>query len=453
MTEFRFKQGMRLPIEGVPASGITEWAASSFALCPLGLKPFKGKPAVREGDTVARGAPLLYNKRMESLVLRAPVGGRITSIAYGERRAIRRIEIRPEEAGDPVTFKSWDPGSIASLDRDTLASHLLDAGLWALIRQRPFARIADPASAPKAVFVNACATAPFRPDPSVVVEDGEDAFRAGLTAMAALTDGAVHVCSGPNFVPPLPEEAGGRIRHDVFRGPHPSGNTSVHIHHLAPIRAGETVYTIEAGDVVQIGRLLLGGELPKSKVIALGGPAAGDRNRTHYRIAPGAVLDELVRDAVGNTETRAISGDIFSGLAMEDSVVDRPGIHALSLLPEDRSRTFLGWTAPGWNAFSVHRLYPSALRKGHRWRLGTSTHGRPRAMVLTGWYDRYLPMKINIDYLVRAVIAHDVEEAIELGILETDPEDFAPAAFACPSKMELSEIIRRGLEEIEEEGL
>ncbi len=72
-------------------------------------------------------------------------------------------------------------------------------------------------------------------------------------------------------------------------------------------------------------------------------------------------------------------------------------------------------------------------------------------MVMTGLYDRYLPMRIMVDYLVRAVLAHDTDEAVKLGILETDPEDFALCSFACPSKMDVVGIIRNGLKEVEEE--
>jgi Na+-transporting NADH:ubiquinone oxidoreductase subunit A len=74
-------------------------------------------------------------------------------------------------------------------------------------------------------------------------------------------------------------------------------------------------------------------------------------------------------------------------------------------------------------------------------------------MVLTGLYDRYLPMDLRVDYVVRAALAHDTDEAVKLGILETDPEDFALCAFVCPSKMDLVGIIRNGLAEIEREGL
>ena len=74
-------------------------------------------------------------------------------------------------------------------------------------------------------------------------------------------------------------------------------------------------------------------------------------------------------------------------------------------------------------------------------------------MVATGLYDRYLPLNIMADYLIRAILAGDSDEAIKLGILETDPEDFALCSFVCPSKMDLLSVIRQGLDQIEEEGI
>ena len=62
-------------------------------------------------------------------------------------------------------------------------------------------------------------------------------------------------------------------------------------------------------------------------------------------------------------------------------------------------------------------------------------------------------MNIMVDYLTRAVLAKDSDEAIALGLLETDPEDFALCAFACPSKMDLCGIIRKGLDQVEKEGI
>ena len=42
---------------------------------------------------------------------------------------------------------------------------------------------------------------------------------------------------------------------------------------------------------------------------------------------------------------------------------------------------------------------------------------------------------------------------IQLGILETDPEDFAIASFVDPHKTDVCSIIKEGLDVIEEEGI
>jgi Na+-transporting NADH:ubiquinone oxidoreductase subunit A len=151
---------------------------------------------------------------------------------------------------------------------------------------------------------------------------------------------------------------------------------------------------------------------------------------------------------------RILDGDLLSGR----EVTEFPGVdlatQAFTVIPEDPARILLGWTTPAWAQFSLYRTALSRwLRGTRRWALGTNLHGGRRAMVVTGWYDRFQPLNILTDYLIRAVLAHDTEEAVKLGILETDPEDFALAAFACPAKTDLCGIIRQGLDEIEEEGL
>ena len=124
------------------------------------------------------------------------------------------------------------------------------------------------------------------------------------------------------------------------------------------------------------------------------------------------------------------------------------------MLAENRERHFLGWLAPGLNTFSVSRTFLSRwLKPNAEWALDTNKHGSDRAMVLTGLYEKYVPMNIMVDYLLRAVIAHDTDEAVKLGILETLPEDFALCSLVCPSKTDVMGIVDRGLQEIEKEGI
>ena len=61
-------------------------------------------------------------------------------------------------------------------------------------------------------------------------------------------------------------------------------------------------------------------------------------------------------------------------------------------------------------------------------------------------------MDIYPDFLVKSILAEDIDMMEKLGIYECDPEDFALCAFSCQSKIEVSKIISNGLELIEKEG-
>ena len=271
-----------------------------------------------------------------------------------------------------------------------------------------------------------------------------------IDALKKLTEGHVHLC----------KSAGSNIREfenvesHKFSGKHPSGNTSVHINRINPILPGDTVYTIAAQDVILIGKLLETGELPKTKIIALGGPAVKEEYRKHYKVQIGANLQPLFEQAIEDGEARIISGNVLWGDKVKaDSSVRFYGSEFF-VLEEDRSRHLMGWTMPGLFQYSSHRVNLSSMMGfNHQWKLGTSLHGSHRAMVVTGWMDRYQPLNVMTDYLVRAALAHDTDEMIQLGILETDPEDFALASFVDPHKTDVCGIIKKGLLEIEEEGI
>jgi Na+-transporting NADH:ubiquinone oxidoreductase subunit A len=65
--------------------------------------------------------------------------------------------------------------------------------------------------------------------------------------------------------------------------------------------------------------------------------------------------------------------------------------------------------------------------------------------VVTGQYDQVLPMNILPVYLLKAILAKDIEKMEKLGIYEVAEEDFALCEFVCTSKIEVQQIIREGL--------
>lgn len=455
MRPIQIKRGLDIPIAGRPKPDIIEIPYAGPVAVYQETEGLKAKLTVAEGDAVQRGSALFHDKKVPDLHFCSPVAGTIKSIEYGPRRALYRVLIDPAMEPSAVDFNAHAADQLPTLDRKTVLQKLLQSGLLSLIRQRPFSRIADPEVTPKSIFVNGMNTAPFTPDLNVAIHGEEAAFQAGLHLLTRLTDGAVHLC----LAPPPPNASKALHEADFvdihyFDGPHPSGNTSVHIHHIDPMAPTDQIWAVNGVDLIRIGRLFLTGEYPNTQRITLAGPGVKEEARAHYRVLLGTPLEALLEGRLLEGEQRIISGDVLSGQPVTIDEHVRSGATALTIVPEGREQHFLGWMAPGIKKLSASRAYLSGWF-GHKrkWNLTTSLNGGYRAMVLTGLYDQYLPMNIMVDYLVRAVLAHDTDEAIQLGILETDPEDFALCSYVCPSKMDLYGVIKRGLEEIEEEGI
>ena len=451
MANFKINKGFDVKVLGKPESVIEEYASQHlFAVYPSEFEGIKPRLKVQAGDTVKRGDILFENKKNERMVFRSPCGGTVTAVNLGPRRFPVEIVIERAAAEESVKFEAYSRDTIKSLSREQVVNHLLDCGLWPLIKQRPFSKIADPDTAPKAVFINAAASAPFQADFSLILKADASAFQLGIDALAKLTDGKVHLCKSAG----LDIREFENVESHKFSGKHPSGNTSIHINRINPILPGDTVYTVTAQDVILIGKLLQTGELPKTKIIALGGPAVKTEYRKHYRVQLGANLQPLFEQAIEVGETRIISGNVLWGDQVKAESCVRYYGSEFFALEEDRSRHLMGWTTPGLFQYSAHRVNLSSMMGlSHEWKLGTNLHGSHRALVVTGWMDKYQPLNIMTDYLIRAALAHDTDEMIQLGILETDPEDFALAAFVDPHKTDVCGIIKQGLLEIEEEGI
>ncbi len=451
MADYKIKKGFDIKVTGKPLAKIEECApARLFGVYPGEFEGVKPRLRVNAGDVVKRGDVLFENKQNKKMLFRSPCGGTVQAVNLGARRFPVEILIDPAEKEESTLFGTYTRDTLGKLSREQVVDHLLNTGLWPLIKQRPFSKIADPDAAPKAIFINAAGSAPFQADFSIILKGDKEAFQTGIDALAKLTEGTVHLCAAAGANLPNFENAASH----TFSGPHPAGNTSVHINRISPILPHDTVYTLAAQDVILIGKLLLTGELPRTKVVALGGPAIKKECRKHYRVPIGGSLAPLFEKAIEGGDVRIISGSVLWGEAVAADTCARYYGSEFFALEEDHSRHLLGWTTPGLLQYSSHRVNLSALLgKSKLWKLGTNLHGSHRAMVVTGWMDRHQPLNIMTDFLVRAVLAHDTDEMVQLGILETDPEDFALAAFADPHKTDVCGIIKQGLEEIEAEGI
>jgi len=415
---------------------------------------------VREGDAVSRGDVLFEDKKTPGVRFTAPLGGRVAAVHRGERRAFLSlvIDVNPDErsggARSGHVAGAWSGRHPDALGADDIRDLLLESGEWTAIRTRPFGRVANPESRPRAIFVTATDSAPLAPDPVTAVSGRETDLEWGLAALAQLTDGPVFVCSRAGRR--LPVDESDRIRHEEFRGPHPAGTAGLHIHRLAPVRRGQEAWHLDAQDLASIGGLFRTGAGDALRVVALGGPPI--RSPGLLRVPIGALLTEFGAPEPGPGrdagERRVISGSLLAGRTATDDATGYLGRYhrQVTVLEEDRRRRLLGWLAPGAGAVSVSRAYLSSLLPARPRPITTGTNGSRRAIVPIGTYDRVMAFDIPAAMLCRALLMEDIERAEELGALELIEEDVGLLTFACPAKNDYGPALRRVLDTLEKEG-
>ena len=92
------------------------------------------------------------------------------------------------------------------------------------------------------------------------------------------------------------------------------------------------------------------------------------------------------------------------------------------------------------------------MGKGKKYNLDCRIKGGERHIIMSGEYDRVLPMDIYAGYLIKAILTGDIDRQEALGIYEVAPEDFAVAEFVDSSKLELQRIVREGLDLLRKEN-
>ncbi len=456
---FVIKRGLDLPISGVPSSEIdTPPQPERVALVAADAVGLRPTMLAREGDAVKRGQPLYEDKKNPGVRFTAPGAGTVVAVNRGERRALQSVVIalNANERGgeltadDQVAFESYTGEDVNGLDADAVRALLLESGLWTALRTRPFSKIPPVDGVPHALFITATDTNPLAPAPEVALRGREADFEIGVRAVAKLTEGKSYLCRRPGSG--VPGDASWGVEIAEFEGVHPAGTVGVHIHMLAPAHRERVVWHLHYQDVASIGRLFRTGTLDVERLVSLGGPAV--KNPRLLRTRVGASIDELTKGELQEGDLRVISGSVLSGrIASGDALGYLGRFHLqITALREGREREFLGWMAPGFNKFSLTRVFASALSRGKRYDFTTNLNGSERAMVPIGLYEKVMPMDLMPTHLLRAIAVGDVEKAEELGCLELDEEDLALCTFVCPGKIEYGPLLRANLEQIEKEG-
>ncbi len=446
------KKGLNIRMKGEADKSLmaSTFLAEEYALKPTDFHGMLPKLLVQEGDRVKVGTPVFYDKSDERITIPSPVSGIITQIVRGEQRRILEIRIKADSEQQYLEFPVKD---ITHLQREDVIKTLLDSGVWAYIRQRPYDIVANPEQTPKMIVVSAFDTAPMAPDYDFIVHGLAKHFQAGLDVLNKLITEKVtlniHTENSKSGV--FLNSQNVEINH--FNGIHPVGNVGVQVHHISPINKGEVIWYVNPQDVIIIGRLFTEGRYDATKIVAVAGSQL--KITGYHKLIGGVSVKGFIQD---NLQEEAAHPRVISGNVLTGTNIGMDGClgfydHLISVIPEGDYYEPFGWIMPGFNKFSFFRSFFSWLMPNKKYDLDTNYHGGERPFVVTGAFEKVFPMNIYPMQLLKACIIKDIEAMENLGIYEVAPEDFALCEFVDPSKTEIQAIISEGLDFVRKENM
>ena len=439
----KIKKGLDIPLKGAADGKRTvDNSTVLFGIVPDDFPGYTWKAAVKAGDSVKCGDALLFAKEDARLCLTSPVAGTVSEIHRGERRKIEYVSVKKEGEQNQKDFGS-------PTDKEGILTKLMNSGLFAMIRQRPFDIVPFIGVTPRDIFVTAFDSAPLAAE--MTNADMMSDLEEGLKVLGGLTDGKVY----------LSVRAGSGIESRYaevyeFSGPHPAGNSGTQIAAISPVNKGETVWTLDAVTAARIGKLMASGIADYNTAVALTGEDMKEPHVVETTI--GASLGTLLDNQLdhSNGKVRVISGNVLTGVRVDwkAGFLRYPYRQITAIDEGDQTDEFMGWASLDPRKYSVSRSFPAFLRGLSKpFHFDARIKGGHRAMIMSGEYDKVFPMDIYPEYLIKAIMAKDIERMEQLGIYEVAPEDFALPEFVDTSKIELQKLVREGLDYLRKETL
>jgi len=437
----KIKKGLDIRLVGEAEKvTVSPDSVDSVVIRPTDFHALVPKCLVNPGDVVKAGTPLFYSKKHPEIQFCSPVSGEVAEVVRGAKRKLLAIRILADRE---TSYVQAAVPQTESASAEEIIAALCSNGLWPYIKQRPFDVIANPNAKPKAIFISAFDSSPLAPDMDFALQGYGPEFQKGIDALARIApvNLSVHTSRTKSEIFLKAKN----VQLHTVSGPHPSGNVGVQIHHISPINKGEVVWTVNPQDVVIIGRLFTENRYNALRVVALTGSEV--TRRRYAKVITGVPLRSLLNDNLNHENNiRIINGNVLTGntepadgnLGFYDSQV--------TVIPEGHEPELFGWALPGFGKFSMNHSFFSWLAPGKKYTLNTNMHGEERAFVVSGEYEKVFPMNIFPVYLLKSILANDIERMEELGIYEVAPEDFALCEFVCTSKIETQQIVREGLD-------
>jgi Na+-transporting NADH:ubiquinone oxidoreductase subunit A len=438
---FKLKRGFDIRLKGAAATVPEDAPApKTVALKPTDFPGLTPKLSVKADAQVKAGDALFFDKYQPEILFTSPVSGTVQAVNRGERRKILEIVVEPDGKNEYLEFAKANPDK---LSRDEVLEYLLQSGIWPFIKQRPYGILAKPTDIPKHIVISAFDSAPLAPDYEFLFSGEKAALQTGIDALNKLTNGKVYLGLSP-------KQQGGvfaslkNVETNIFEGPHPSGNVGIQIDKICPLAKGDIIWTIAPQAVVYIGRLFESGKVDFRKTVALTGSEV--KAPKYVKTVHGTQLSGILKDKTKKeTKERIISGNVLTGTKVDADNYLGFFDSQITVIPEGDDYEFMGWAAPGVDKFSASKTFLSRLFPKKEYVLDANMHGGERAFVMSGQFEKFLPMDILPVYLLKAILVNDIDKMEQLGLYEVIEEDLALCEYADISKIKVQHILREGI--------
>lgn len=428
MEKIHYTSGLDLAIKGTPSADLfIAPEPNRVAVVPERIPFIKPKLHVREGDHVRRGSLLYTDKRCPEVRFLSPGGGRVGEIQFGPRRIIQKIVIDLDVSEKDASFTRLTSDQLPFVNRNDLVQALVEGGQWPLFREMPFHNIPDPSTIPPLIVVCLDRSDPFSPVPQVYLKGKENLFRFGLELLHKLAEKVLvsvseKAADGNHGIAALATH--------VCDGPFPAGDPGAFVYRVKQKSEENRAWYINGQDILLMAELVSTGKYPVDRIFAVGGEKI-DRC-CHVSARMGYPLENLV--GVDLEKTRLVAGGLLSGYAADpDSFM---GLYETSLtaMADGSLDELFGFIRAGYSKVSASRTFFSRFNR-HPLSVDCGLHGEERACINCGYCMPVCPVEIIPHYLLKCVLAEEIDEALALGLL--DCTECGLCTFVCPSKIDL----------------
>jgi Na+-transporting NADH:ubiquinone oxidoreductase subunit A len=420
---------------------LTENEPNLYAIKPIDFTGLVPKLKLKEGENVKKGEIVFFDKYRPQIGFASPVTGTISKVVRGDKRKMLEIVISKTDSTDFLqhNLSDYDLNS-----PDDIKKLFLNSGIWPYIKQRPYGIIANPENKPRDIFISMFDSAPLAADVEFILSEKKDQVNIALSTLRKLTDGNIYLGFRKNSALVSLVDNQTEYKINYFDGPHPSGLPGVQINKIAPINKGDIIWTINPCDLAIIGELLLTGIYNPERTIALAGSEI--KKPAYFKTVVGADISSYVKTNIESENVRVISGNVLTGSNISHSQFLGFYDNLVTVIPEGNKHEMFGWALPGLNKLSMSQTFLSSLLPKKKFVADTNLHGGHRAYVVTGQYEKVCPIDIYPQLLIKAILAEDIDKMEQMGIYEIIEEDLALCEFACTSKTDVQDIIRKGLD-------